>query len=40
MHCAAFYGHKRIVILLKQYGFSVNIKNKYGNLPIEEAANK
>jgi ankyrin repeat protein len=39
MHCAAYYGHYNIIPLLLMYGMPINIKNCFGSLPIEEAAN-
>jgi ankyrin repeat protein len=36
MHVAAWCGHYHTVKLLLDYGIPAGIKNKYGNLPIEE----
>ena len=38
MHCAAYYGHYRIILLLLKYGIDKEIKNQKQNLPIEEGA--
>jgi ankyrin repeat protein len=40
MHCAAYYGHYQIIILLLSHGIPVKIKNCHKNLPIEEACTK
>jgi len=37
MHVAAWCGHYHTVKLLLDYGIPTGIKNKYGNLPIDEA---
>jgi ankyrin repeat protein len=34
MHCAAYYGHYSLIPLLLMYEMPIDIKNKYGNLPI------
>ena len=39
LHGAAYYGHTNVVKLLLNYGAKTNIKNIYGHLPIDEAAN-
>lgn len=39
MHCAAYYGHYNLIPLLLMFGVPIDIKNKHGKLPIEEAAN-
>lgn len=35
MHCAAFYGHKKIIPILVDWGISLKLLNKSGNLPID-----
>ncbi len=40
MHCAAYYGHYQIIGLLLEYGISYNLKNKQGNLPIDETVSE
>lgn len=37
LHAAAYYGQKRVVMLLLNYGARTDIKNKFGNLPKDEA---
>ncbi len=34
LHCAAYYGHSKIVTLLLNYGISSKTKNSSGTLPI------
>ena len=38
MHCAAYYGHRKIITILLDWGISTRVKNFCENLPIEEAA--
>ena len=38
MHCAAYYGHRKIITVLLDWGISTRVKNFAGHLPIEEAA--
>lgn len=37
MHAASFYGHGEIIKLLLYKGGNPNIKNSFGNYPVEEA---
>ena len=37
MHAAAYYGQKKVVQLLLNYGARTDIKNKFGNLQKDEA---
>lgn len=37
MHCAAYYGYDNIIPLLFAYGIPTDIKNSYGDYPIQEA---
>ena len=39
MHCAAYYGHRKIIPILLAYGVPTNIKNFNHNIPIQESAN-
>jgi ankyrin repeat protein len=39
VHCAAYYGHRNILLRLIREGSPTNIRNSKGHLPIEEAAN-
>ena len=39
LHGASYYGNKYVVDLLLAYGADPSIKNKYGNLPVDEALN-
>ena len=38
MHGAAYFGHYKIITLLLQYGIPTDIKNKNGQLPIDDSA--
>ena len=38
MHAASFYGHYSLIPLLLQYGIPIDIKNVFGDKPVEEAA--
>ncbi len=38
MHGAAYFGHYKIITLLLQYGIPTDIKNEYGQLPIDDSA--
>ena len=40
LHAAAYYGHIKVVQLLLNYGARTDIKNNFGNLPIDEAMTK
>lgn len=37
LHGASFYGHTKVSLLLLNYGANPNIKNDFGNLPLDEA---
>ena len=38
MHCAAFYGHRKIISILLDWGISTRVKNSFHNLPLDESA--
>lgn len=40
LHASAYYGHKEIVMILMKHGASFEVKNNFGNTPLDEANDK